>query len=36
MWSFFIYNKEESQNEAKKIATINSGYNFKFIINKRL
>ena len=32
--SSYTYECEKEQNEAKKIATINSGYNFKFIINK--
>jgi len=32
--SSYTYECKKEQNEAKKIATINSGYNFKFIINK--
>lgn len=33
--SSYTYECEKEQNEAKKEATINSGFNFKFIINKK-
>ncbi len=32
--SSYTYEREKEQNEAKKEATINNGFNFKFVINK--
>jgi hypothetical protein len=32
--SLYIYERDKEKNEAKKEATINSGFDFKFIINK--
>ena len=32
--STYTYECEKDQNEAKKEATINNGFNFKFLINK--